>query len=373
VYALGRINSIARLPSTELERLREGRSNPLFEAYPRLALRIPWRPLGAFPTPIHEMPDTVRTSHARIFVKRDDLSSGLYGGNKVRKLEYFLAEAEVAERRTLVTLGGIGSNHALAVATHGRALGFDIDLALYDQPVTPAVRRNLGGFLAAGARLHYAGSTPRAFLTARRVFAERAREQASPYFIMVGGSSRLGCLGYVNAGFELAQQVREGTLPEPDLVFVPLGTCGTAAGLIVGLRLAGLATRVAAVRVADPFPANAVVLRLMAQDIADFLSSSDPAVPRLRISMDEFDVLPHYLGNGYGHPTAAAELAVESATPYLSLETTYTGKTLAACWDHCGRGGDASTVLYWNTYSSAPVARPDTWDGIPPALNDIVS
>jgi D-cysteine desulfhydrase len=351
-YLAGRVNRVGRFSGADLARLREGGSCPLFDAFPRLADRIPWRPLGRFPTPVEPVP-TPGGAGSELLVKRDDLSSPLYGGNKVRKLEHFLAEAELAGCRTLITLGGTGSNHALATAFHGGSLGFEVDLVLYDQPVTPYVKRNFASYLHAGARLHHGRSIGGALLQVARLWAVRARQGGRPYFIMVGGSSRLGCLGYVSAGLELAAQVAEGVLPEPRRIFLPLGTCGTAAGLVVGLKLGGLRSRVTAVRVAEPFAANAAVLRFMAQDAADFLRSADPTVPRLRISGEDFDVLPGFLGTGYGHPTAAAERAVRLAAPGLALETTYSGKTFAACLEQASRSRGAGVDLFWNTYSSA--------------------
>jgi D-cysteine desulfhydrase len=370
-YSLRRINAIEHFAPDRLASLRGSASTPLFRAFGGLTQRLPWRPLGQYPTPVEPVSSASRQSGPRLWVKRDDLASPLYGGNKVRKLEHLLAEAELAERRTLITLGGIGSNHALATAIHGGALGFEVELALYDQPITPAVRRNLGGFLGANARVHYGASIPGAFVTALRLQTRSASRGGNPYFIMVGGTSRLGCIGHVNAALELAEQVARGEVPEPDTLFVPLGTCGTAAGLIVGLRLAGLRTRVAAVRVADPFPANAFVLRRIAQDTAEILRALDPNVPQLRIGLEDFDLLPDYLGSGYGYPTAAGETAVRVARPQLSLETTYTGKTFAACLDFCRQQRDTeANVLFWNSYSSAPVPEPEptTWTALPAPL-----
>ncbi|HUE95021.1 MAG TPA: pyridoxal-phosphate dependent enzyme [Longimicrobiaceae bacterium] len=366
---LRRINAIGRYPEAELARLRQGAVNPLFATYPALARRIPWRPLGRLPTPIEELPPPEGAAAGlRLFVKRDDLSSGVYGGNKVRKLEHFLAEAELAKRRTLVTLGGIGSNHALATALHGAALGFETDLVLYDQPVTPFVRRNLGGFAHAGARVHYGGSIPASFATAGRLMARRRREGAEPYFIMVGGTTPLGCIGHVSAALELAQQVEDGAMPEPDRLFIPLGTCGTAIGLLVGLRLAGLKTRVTAVRVADPISANATVVRWMAQGLADLLHEADPTLPDLRIDEADFDLLTDFYGPGYGFPTGPAEAAVRWAEPRLALETTYTGKALAACLDFARKAEPETVCLFWNTFSSARVPEPAAVEGLPGRL-----
>lgn len=360
------INTIAEFEPGALAELRATATNPLFAAFPAVADRVPWRPLGRFPTPVEELP--VDAGRARLFVKRDDLSNPACGGNKIRKLEFLLAEAELAGRDTLITMGGVGSNHALATATHGSALGFGVDLVLYRQPPSEQVKRNLGGFLAAGARLHFADGTGRAFLAARRLSARRSAEGARPYFIMVGGSSRLGVLGHVSAALELAAQIEAGELPEPDTIFIALGTTGTAAGLIAGLRLAGLRSRVVAVRVADPIAANAALVSFFAQDALDFLRRADPSVPAGHLSPGDFDVLTGWYGKGYGHATPAGEAAIRKAAAHLSLETTYTGKALAACLDHCHQATFSTNVLFWNTYSSAPVPTPDSWDGVPVAI-----
>ena len=338
------------------ERLREIRGESeslLHRAFPGLIDRIPWRPLGVYPTPIQELP--APSAQVRLFVKRDDLASQAYGGNKVRKLEHLLAAAAALDRTTLVTMGGTGSNHALATAVHGRALGFDVELALYDQPVSAHVERSLQAFPAAGAKMHFAGGLPSAFRVARKRFVTLREEGRDPYFIMVGGTSRLGCVGHVTAGLELAVQVANGEMPEPDMLFIPLGTCGTAAGLVAGLALAGMRTQVAAVRVAERFAANGFTVRMLAQDVIDYLHRMDPKVPRVRIRSDYFDIVPGYLGPGYGHATRPAESAVEWAAPHLSLETTYSGKALAAALDMARWSGTPQTFLFWDTYNSAPI------------------
>lgn len=372
-YAVRKWNRVRWHPPEALFGARRGHSNVLFDAYPALADRIPWRPLGAFPTPVEELPSPPRAPSVRLFVKRDDLSAPSYGGNKVRKLEHFLADAELSSSRTLITLGGLGSNHALATAVHGKQLGFAVDLVLYDQPVTPWVRANVGGFIAAGARLHDGRSIPLAFARCATLFRERASAGAAPYSIMVGGTSRLGCIGHVTAALELAQQVREGVLPCPDVLFLPLGTCGTAAGLIAGLRIAGLPTRVVAVRVADPISANRAVLRFLAQDVADFLHRVDPAVPRVHIRGDDFDVITHHYGEGYGVPTPACEEALRWAAPRLTLDPTYTAKALAATLEHCSSLDDECTVLFWNTFNSATLVTAEGLTGLPPRLRQLIA
>jgi D-cysteine desulfhydrase len=368
-YAFRRINEIGGYAPERLAALRGGASSMLFDRYPALADVVPWRPLTTLPTPVSELPQLDGARDIRLFVKREDLSAPLYGGNKVRKLEHFLAEAALLGRSTILTVGATGTNHGLATALHGGALGFDVRIALYDQPLTSHVRRNIHGLAGTGARLQYSGSVAGALLDARRVLDN----DPTAYFIMAGGSSRLGTIGYVNAGLELAAQVRAGTLPEPDRLFVAAGTCGTAAGLIVGCRLAGLRTRVTAVRVAEPLVTRALTIRAMARDVAAFLHAADATVPEVRIGFGDFDVVTDQLGDGYGHPTSAAAAALEWAAPRLMLETTYTAKALAGCLDYCrGRARPGETVLFWNTINSAPVRAAERLDALPAEVRRMV-
>lgn len=348
-----RINRIPHYLPGELRSIRpSGASNPLFRAFPALENRVPWMPLGHFPTPLETLVHP--QVGTRILLKRDDRSSEKYGGNKVRKLEFLLADALLSKSDTLITMGGHGSNHALATALHGQALGFRCHLFLYPQPDTPAVRRNYAAMIAAGATVHPVDGIAMAFARAGELMVRGRAAGRRPYFVLVGGSSRLGGLGHVAAALEFAEQIREAGVDPPERVFVPLGTCGTAVGLIVGFRLAGIRTRVTAVRVADPFPANATVVRAMANDLSRWLASTSPRIPRLRIEASDFDVVTDYFGPGYGVPTAVAEQAVQTVEPMLALETTYTGKTLAACLDWIGYDPGMRAV-FWNTYNSAPL------------------
>jgi D-cysteine desulfhydrase len=332
-----------------------GCPNPLFEAVPAAAGQIPWMPLATLPTPVDELP-VPAGGQGRLFVKRDDLTSPLYGGNKVRKFEYLLADAKRRGARTLVALGGIGSNQGLAVALHGRAEGFAVELSLAWQPVTDDVRRNLRGMIAAGARLHYATTTLGAVWNASLVARSLRRTGAAPYVLPLGATSALGSLGYVAAALELAGQVRDGLLPEPDRIFVAAGTCGTAAGLAVGCRLAGLRSRVMAVRIAERAFTNTPLLLWQAHRVAGLLATIDRPAPRIRIGWRDVTLISGYAGARYGASTPAAQAAIEWAAPRLTLETTYTGKALAACLDACRKAGQAETILFWNTFNSAPFA-----------------
>ncbi|MDB4906671.1 MAG: 1-aminocyclopropane-carboxylate deaminase [Gemmatimonadetes bacterium] len=352
-----RAGRVAPMPAAEVRALYEGQLSPLLQRFPGLQGRLPWMPIADLPTPVGRLPDPGMAAAGSLWVKRDDLTSSLYGGNKVRKFEHVLAHARLVGARSLVTIGGLGSNQALAASLHGRTLGLKVALALSSQPVTANVERNARADAAAGAQMHFGGGFLGTLLTARRVMNRLRAGGDSPYFITVGATSRLTTAGYVNAALELASQVRAGLLPEPDRLFVAAGTCGTAAGLVAGLRIAGLRTRVTAVRVVDPLMSNAHMIAALANETIQWLHELDNGVPSERILERDFEYDGGWFGDGYGHATQAGRDAVAWAEPALHLETTYTGKALAACLEWCRGEGASQVGLFWNSYNSAELAE----------------
>jgi D-cysteine desulfhydrase len=320
--------------------------NLLLQHYPELGERLPWVRLLSGPTPIERSP-----ALGDIWVKRDDLTASPCGGNKVRKLEHLLADAQRRGRRSLLTMGGTGSNHVLATAYHGRKLGLSTHAVLFPQPVTPDVERKAEAYaaLAVGAS-RVAGKALVPFGFAGRAAAALASGQGLPYFIAPGGSSPMGSLGYVAAAFELARQIDEGACPAPESVWVPLGSGGTAAGLLLGLRLASLEARLCAVQVVPaPWVSARRVARLATRTAELLIRLGVNLPPRARrFTASDLDVETGELGGGYAVPTAAAEAAVaRAADAGLTLETTYSGKTLAGL---LARGG-AGPALFFLTYS----------------------
>lgn len=345
----------------------------LFRAFPGLAEHIPWVRLGDIPTPVEEIGSFLGLPENKLWVKRDDLTSQVYGGNKVRKLEHLLEDARLRERKSLITIGGLGSNHSLATAVHGGRMGFSIHLCLSDQPITRYVRRNLAGFLAAGATVHYCPTTKDAYKYSRKLFTDLKKNGEAPYFILSGGTNGLSNVGHVNAAMEIASQVRDGLMPVPDKLFVAAGTCGTISGLVAGLRIAGLPTRVVGVKVVDSFPAYPYIIRYYAQKVAEYLHRVDRSIPKVKIGKRDFDLLPNYLGGGYGVVTVEGMEAVERASSRISLETTYTGKTLAACLDYCKRSDPEEKILFWNSYNSAEFEQAPSYDGLPDEILEKLS
>ena len=333
---------------------------------------MPWIALADTPTPIAELPAPAAFD-GRLYVKREDRTSTRFGGNKVRKFEYLLADAERLGAETLVTIGGIGSNQCLAATLHGRARGHAVELSLMRQPVTDGVRSAVKGMVAGGARIRYAGTLVGALVNVRRALREGRRAGARPYYLPFGATNAIGALGYVTAGLELAAQVREGVCPPPDCQLVAAGTCGTAAGLLVGTRLAGMNTRVVAVGVVHPAWLTRVLTLWYANRTAALLGELDSAMPRMRFGWSDVDVVGDQLGPGYGHATAAGSRAVRWSQPHLALETTYTGKALASLLDPRGPLARARVVLFWDTQNSSPFPMADTFDPLPERLRELLA
>jgi D-cysteine desulfhydrase len=326
--------------------------------FPRALDAIARVRLTNLPTPVERLRALEReTGIDQIWVKRDDRSGPLYGGNKPRKLEFILGEAVADGKTTVLTTGGIGTHHGLATAICARSLGLRCILVLLKQPLTEAVRRSLLLDQAAGAELHYGSSVPRLTAVALRVCAREILHGGLPYIVQTGGTSPLGILGYINAAFELAEQVAAGEMPEPKWIFLPLGTGGTVAGLAAGARLAGLRSRVAAVLVTDILPPSEGRLSRMANRSLALLAAGVPAAGALSLRPDDFTILRDYVGPGYGAPTDEARRARDMIlrTENLKLETTYTAKCLAAILDRRFPKVNGP-ILFWNTYSSVDPA-----------------
>jgi D-cysteine desulfhydrase len=324
---------------------------PLFRTHPALREKVPWVPLGTFPTPVERAVDLgARLGIGSLWVKRDDLSGEIHGGGKVRKLELLLGEARSTGAGTVLTFGGVGSNHAVATAIYAAQLGMHAVLMLLPEPADDRVRRNLLADLAAGAELRLAHGRAQSELMSQRATAGR---DAGAYVIAAGGSSPLGNVGFVNAAFELKDQIDRGEMPAPDVIYLAMGTMGAAVGLAMGLRAAGLETRVTAVRASSPGTSSEARMLAMAAETEAYLRGFDPSLPRLGLRSGDITIAAGYLGAGYGRATEKARSAIRLAREQarLDLEEVYTGKALAALIGDAPRLSD-KVVLFWNTHNS---------------------
>ncbi|MFN2227254.1 MAG: 1-aminocyclopropane-1-carboxylate deaminase/D-cysteine desulfhydrase, partial [Anaerolineae bacterium] len=318
--------------------------------------RIPFLPLADLPTPLALLPRLSAAMGAEVWVKRDGLSHAVYGGNKMRKFEFVFGDAVQKGARAIITGGGLGSHHTLAAAVVARRLDMRPVCAYYCQPVTDEVRANLRRTAGLEVEAHFCGDYVGLALSFVKEYVRcLVRDRHLPYFIYPGASGALGVLGYVNAALEIRDQVAAGEMPLPDALFVAAGSCGTFAGLLLGLRLAGLATPIVGVRVVDTDVANAAKVARLADRAARYLRRCDATVPEVRFAPHEVELLDGYYGPGYAHSTPGAERAVAllAETEGLPLETTYTGKAMAALLDHAA-GHPGARLLFVDTFVEAP-------------------
>lgn len=337
---------------------------PLFEQYPLLKEKLAYVPLGEFPTPVQKL-ERLGTELGlnQLYIKRDDLSGKLYGGNKPRKLEFTLGEALRSKAKEVITFGGAGSNHATATAIYARQIGLKSISMLVPQPNARYVRRNLLMSYHCGAELHLCGvglesarSVPSVYAaTIYQLLRHRLKEGRLPYVIPRGGSSPLGVIAFVNAALELKRQITGGEMPEPEYIYVACGTMGTASGLILGLKAAKLNSRVVTVRVSSVKFVNARAMLELINKTNALLHSLDASFPRFEFSETDFDIRHDYFGKLYALFTDEGMEAVSLMRERegIKLDGTYTGKALAALRHDASSGRlQGKAVLFWNTLNS---------------------
>lgn len=357
--------------------MKKYRNHPiLFDVYPSLAEKIPWIPLGTFPTPIKKMKKLGKLLGApALYVKREDKSGKLYGGNKVRKLEFSLADALDKNKKRIVTFGGVGSNHVLATTIYSNRLGLETCAFLIPQPPSPFVSRNIRAYSHYGTKIF--------FLKDKNEILKRGAELSSllmggGYFLPPGGSNVRGVLGFVDCAFEIKRQIEEKELPEPERIFVAGGSGGTLAGLILGAKLAGLKAEIIGVRVADKWMVNKFTVSALANSTARYLRSKDRRnIPSVKISREEVILNEDFFGDCYGSVTGEAREAMKLMEKYegIHLENTYTGKAFAAVLEAVRKEPERVT-LFINTYNSVDIYSelPDACDmrPIPPPMRRYV-
>jgi D-cysteine desulfhydrase len=287
--------------------------------------------LAHVPTPLWRNDALDALVGTAVWVKRDDMTAGVEAGNKIRKLEYLLAEACSRKADTVITCGGLQSNHARATAILGRQLGLRAVLLLRSEPLPAAgaLPDRGNAFLDAlvGAELRF---ITREQYREREVLMQTvARELAvagrRPYVIPEGGSSGLGALGYVDAMAELRQQLdrREADAPpEFDAVVHACGSGGTAAGVALGAAQSGIAPRTLAMAVCDDAAYfDQVTRRLIAEARALAGSIGAP---------NELAIIDAFKGPAYAvaSPEQTRFMIEVARCSGLILDPVYTGKAL---------------------------------------------
>ena len=281
----------------------------------------------------------------RLSVKRDDQTGSDLSGNKVRKLEYLLAEARARKATTVVTCGAVQSNHCRATAVAARQLGMDSFLVLRGEE--PAVAD--GNFLLdrmVGARCHFISDDE--WKGRREIMAACAArlegEGEAPYVIPEGGSNGLGSWGYISMLAELLDD--DGRVPYTHIVCA-VGSGGTLAGLVLGKKIMDLDLRILAVNVCDD---AAYFQRRVEEIAADFNANGKCRIP---VGRDDYTILEGYKGPGYGIPYEEQIRWMKKAARIegLLLDPVYTGKAFYGLVDQIGKGrfSSADHVLFLHT------------------------
>jgi D-cysteine desulfhydrase family pyridoxal phosphate-dependent enzyme len=313
-------------------------------AMPRMA-RFP---LALLPTPLVEAPRLRRALDGpRIYFKRDDLTGFGFGGNKVRGLEFFLADALAQQADVIVTGAGPQSNHIRATAAAARVAGLDVVAVVHDsRPSEPQGNLLLDALL--GVELRFTNDPNRALVDVRidEVAAELRAAGRRPYTIPRGGASALGALGYVECVRELSAQAQAQGL-HIDRLVLATGSCGTQAGLLAGLHVHGVRIGVLGITVSRPVPECLERVTRIAQAAGRLMGHA------LELAVDEVVVRDGFIGPGYGIPTAEGTDAIRlvARTEGIFLDPTYTGKAMAGLIAEvrAGRLGRDETVVFLHT------------------------
>lgn len=298
-------------------------------------------PLAHLPTPVEELPRLSRElGGPRILVKRDDQTGLATGGNKARKLEFLVADALAHGADTLVTQGSSQSNHCRQTAAAAARHGLDCLLLLRGEEPEGTPEANLLLNHVLGASLRF--GAPDLAETGEELRARGRR----PYLIPTGGSNEIGVMGYVAALDELTSQLDDSGRGV-DVIVLPTGSGGTQAGLVLGLRTAGLSIRVLGISVSRPASDASEAVADLANRTAARLGVPGGVTP------DEVEVDDSFLGDGFGvvSDLEARAIRTAGATEGLLLDPVYTGRAFGGLMDLASRrafSGD-ETVLFWHT------------------------
>ena len=305
--------------------------------------------LGQFPTPMYELENAGRAIGRALYVKRDDMSGVSTGGNKVRKLEYLLADALGQNADIVLTTGGAQSNHAMLTAACCNMVGLEAMLVLKKRGVLGrAGNLLLNDLLGANVRFVDTDTYDDVYREMDTIAGELRAKGRKPYLVPVGGSVPIGTLGYVECAQEIFAQAKERGV-KLDRIVCTAGSGGTMAGLVLGAMLYGEGCRVTGIAVCDD-PFEEIVAELVSET-ARLMGRGD-----ISLSPGEVDVRRYY-GAGYAQPSreGLAAIRLMAKTEGLVLDPVYTGKTFAGLVDLCQRGeiGQNETVLFLHSGGAA--------------------
>ena len=300
-------------------------------------------PFAILPTPLYKLENLSREFGKNIYIKRDDMTGVALGGNKVRKLEFLLADARDQGADVVLTAGGPQSNHAMLTAACASRIGMKAILVLKKRGELTGGNLILDAIYGAEVRLVDTDSYDDVYAEMHRIMDKLRQEGHTPYFIPVGGSVPLGALGYVNCAREIANQAEELGAAFDSIVSAT-GSGGTYAGLTYGAKLFLPGTRSIGVGVCDdPFAEIAYDLK---NGVKDLLESDVP--------VEREDIHIHYhIGPGYALPSPEGCAAVRrlARSEGILVDPVYSGKALAGFFQLLEEGyfADDENILFVHT------------------------
>ena len=320
---------------------------------------VPHVQLGFFPTPFYKLDNMSKALGVNLYIKRDDFTGmNLFGGNKIRKLEFLLGDAVAKGCKAVVTYGATQSNHAMETVSACRRCGLEpiLYLTAVVKPDKEDVRANLLLDQVMGAEIHLVDIEPgeseddaeaRSFIMGAKHAAELTASGTPCYDVPMGGASHVGSIGFANGFVELAEQMDAMGLTA-DYVYHATGTGGTMAGLHAGRKLVGSQAEIRSITVSPKNDAYLTKVQNLANQVLADLGSD------LRVSRDtDLHMDNSYYLPGYEQPNEKASEAIKMLARLegLFVDPVYTGKALAGLIDHIrtGKVEPGSNVVFWHT------------------------
>jgi len=310
---------------------------------------LPRIALAHLPTPLEELPRLTKAlGGPRLYIKRDDQTGLAGGGNKARKLEFSVAEALHQGADTLITLGGVQSNHCRQTAAAAARCGLRCIVVLRGHAPATSNGNLLLDYLL-GAQVVFSGDRTREAV-AEDVAKEQRAAGHRPHVIPVGASNEIGAVGFVAAIEEMDRQLKEQRLNVDHVVFAS-SSYGTQAGLCVGAKAVGFTPRIAAIAI-DSSRAE------LQKGVAEISVATIRRLGlKLNVTPDEVVAYDGYLGAGYaimGEPEKEA-ISLVARTEGILLDPVYTGRAMAGMIDLIRKGefDKDETIVFWHTGGSA--------------------
>ena len=302
---------------------------------------LPRIEIAHLPTPVEELPRlSTHLGGPRLLIKRDDQTGLAFGGNKTRKLEYLLAEAQSLGAKTVITGGAIQSNHSRQTAAAAARLGLDCILVLGgDKPSEPT--GNLLLDLLFGAEIVYTQISARD-QTLQATYESAKKAGRDPYLVPYGGSNPVGASAYA---FAIQELVDQGV--NPDWVVFASSSAGTQAGMVAGAHLIGFKGKILGVSVDEYEEVLKARVAELASETAAHLGQPTSFTP------DQVLVNAEYLGEGYGIMNVQDREAVHLFAKFegILFDPVYTGRAAGGMIDLIRKGffSRDETVLFWHT------------------------